>query len=107
MAAITMETNMLITLLMLKKRRLMMLPSEFKTFFLKVHNFNFNHILQLTSYLYCATIFSYISRALCDGKTENKDVNQNSLIGGNTAKPIILCPDMDEEKIREIKGIGI
>ena len=35
-----METNMLITLLMLKKIRLMMLPSEFKTFFLKVHNFN-------------------------------------------------------------------
>jgi len=44
------------------------------------------------------------AQALCDGKTENKDVNQNSLIGGNTAKPIILCPDMDEEKIREIKG---
>ena len=90
-----METNMLITLLMLKKIRLMMLPSEFKTFFLKVHNFN---------NLYCATTFSYISRALCDGKTENEDVNQNSLIGGNNAKPIILCPDMDEDKIREIKG---
>ena len=57
--------------------------------------------------MYCATIFSYISRVLCDGKTENKDVNQNALIGGNNAKPIILCPDMDEEKIREIKGIGI
>ena len=54
--------------------------------------------------MYCATIFSYISRVLCDGKTENKDVNQNALIGGNNAKPIILCPDMDEDKIREIKG---
>ena len=43
---------------------------------------------------------------MCHGRTENKDLNQNSLMGGNNAKPIILCPDMDEEKIREIKGSG-
>jgi len=44
------------------------------------------------------------AQAMCPGRTENKDLNQNSLMGGNNAKPIILCPDMDEEKIREIKG---